>query len=193
MARNSPFTGSEAPGVRSHSSNRALQERRCSRLSARNRAAYFGSAMGRSAEDALDRFEHSRGLERFDDEVLGACLNRLDHQGLLAHGAAHQNLGVGILLADLADRLDPAHIGHHDVHRYEIGLEVAILLHRLESRFRLADDLEAGLSQDVANHGTHEDGVVADEDCITHCPPPCGSGFPPATEASKASMSSRMK
>src|ERR1043165_1516075 len=143
IARKSPWTGSDAAGFRSQSSNSWLQVRRCSRLSARNSAAYFGSAMGCSAEDALNRFEHSGGLERLDDEVLGAGLNGLAHQRLLAHRAANQDLGIGILLADLPQCLDPGHVGHGDIHGDQVGLELAVFLDCLQSRFRLPHDLEA--------------------------------------------------
>ena len=49
-----------------------------------------------SPEQSLHRFEHPRRLERLDDEILGAGLDRLDHQRLLAHRAAHQDLGLGV-------------------------------------------------------------------------------------------------
>src|SRR5689334_23337916 len=133
IARKRALTGSGAAGSRSQSSSSWLQARRCSRLSARNSAAYFGSAMGASlAQDALDRFEDSGGLERFDDEILGAGLDRFDDQCLLPHRAAHEDLRVGILLADLPHGFDPAHVGHYDVHRDQVGLELAVLLDRLE-------------------------------------------------------------
>src|SRR5689334_23278248 len=140
-ARNNPPTGERDSGVRSHSSSIWLQVFRCSRLSARKSAAYFARSM-RSAQDPLHRLEHARWLERLHHEVLGARLNRLDYQRLLAHRAAHEDLGVGIALADFPDGLDSAHVGHDDVHGHEIGLELAELLHRLEARLRLTHDLE---------------------------------------------------
>src|SRR6266849_1322857 len=193
MARKSPLTASDAAGSRSQSSSSWLQVRRCSLLSVRNSAAYFGSIMAASAQDALDRFEDPGRLEGLHHEILGPGLDRLDDQCLLAHRAAHENLRVGILLADLAHGLDPTHVGHDDVHRHEVGLELAVLLHGLQPRFRLADDLEAGLIENVADHRAHEDRVIADEHRVTHCPPPSGSGLLPAMGASSASMSSRMK
>src|SRR5439155_326950 len=136
----------------------------CSSASrARNSSAYCERSM-ESAEDALDGLEDARRLERLHDEILRAGLDRLHHQGLLAHGAAHEDLRVGIVLHDLAHRVDPAHVGHHDVHRDEIGLELPVFLYRLRSRLRFAHHLEASLRQDVADHRPHEDGVVADED-----------------------------
>src|SRR5690242_10776514 len=110
-ARNKPPTGVGLVGVRSHSSKSWLHALRCSRLSARNSSAYCERSMG-SAEDALHGLEDARGLERLDDEILRAGLDRLHHQGLLPHGAAHEDLGVGILLDDLTHRIDPAHVRH---------------------------------------------------------------------------------
>src|SRR2546425_758630 len=166
-ARGSGPTGARFAGLFSHSSSSWLQALRCSRLSARNSSAYCERSM-ESAEDALHGLEHARRLERLHDEILRAGLDRLDHEGLLTHGAAHEDLGIGIVLHDLAHRVDPAHVGHHDVHGDEIGLELPILLDRLRSRLRFAHDLESGLRQDVADHRPHEDGVVADEDSVAH-------------------------
>src|SRR5213594_4896790 len=104
-----PLTGSGDDGRRSHSSSSWLQALKCSRLSARNSSAYCDRSMW-SAEHALNGLEHARWLERLHDEVLRAGLDRLDDEGLLAHGAAHEDLRVGILLHDLAHRVDPAHV-----------------------------------------------------------------------------------
>src|SRR5437764_10817678 len=139
-ARNSPATGAGLAGARSQSSSSWLQTLRCSRLSARNSSAYCERSM-ESAEDALHGLEDPRRLERLHDEVLCTRLDRLDHEGLLAHGAAHEDLRVGIVLHDLAHRVDPAHVGHHDVHRDEIRLELPVLLYRLGSRLRFAHHL----------------------------------------------------
>src|SRR5256884_8361121 len=126
-ARNRPPTGARFAGLRSRSSSSWLQALRCSRLSARNRSAYCERSM-ESAEDALHGLEDARRLERLHDEILRAGLDRLDHKGLLAHGAAHEDLRVGIVLHNLAHRADPAHVGHHDVHRDEIRPELPALL-----------------------------------------------------------------
>src|SRR6058998_341061 len=125
-ARNRPPTGVKFAGLRSHSSSSWLHALRCSRLSARNSSAYCERSM-ESAEDALHGLEDARGLERLHDEVLRAGLDRLDHEGLLAHGAAHEDFRVGIVLHNLAHRVDPAHVRHHDVHRSEIRLELPVL------------------------------------------------------------------
>ena len=77
-----------------------------------------------------------------------------------------------IELADLAHRVDAAHVGHHDVHRHEIGPQLLVLLDRLDARLRLADDLESRLLQDVADHGAHEDRVVTDENRLAQESPP---------------------
>src|SRR6185312_16756347 len=86
-----------AVGVRacSSASNASLITERCSRLSVWNSSAYWaastasaGRAVAALAEYALDRFQHAARLERLDDEIAGAGLDRLDHEGLLPHGTA---------------------------------------------------------------------------------------------------------
>src|SRR3954469_19187571 len=96
-ARKIPPTASRAAGSFSHSSRRWLYAVRWSRLSLRKRSAYWRTST-QLPEHALDGLEHARGLERLDHEILRARLDGLDHEGLLPHGAAHQDLGVGIAL-----------------------------------------------------------------------------------------------
>src|SRR6266498_2499557 len=129
-ARNSPPTGARFAGLRSHSSSSWLQALRCSRLSARNSSAYCERSM-ESTEDALDGLEDPRRLERLHDEILRTGLDRLDHEGLLAHGAAHEDLRVGILLHDLAHRFFFEQKAAYDIHGDEVRLELPVLLHRL--------------------------------------------------------------
>src|SRR6266702_1311247 len=125
-ARNRPPTGARFAGLRSQSSSSWLQALRCSRLSARNSSAYCERSM-ESAEDALDGLEDARRLERLHDEILRAGLDRLHHQGLLAHGAAHEDLRVGIVLHDLA-------------HRFEAGLRQDVADHRPREDGVVADE-----------------------------------------------------
>src|SRR5437879_13197444 len=105
-ARNSPRTGAGLAGVRSQSSSSWLQALKCSRLSARNSSAYCERSMA-SAEDPLHGFEDARGLERLHDEVLRPRLNRLDHERLLPHRAAHAAPRVGVLRHDVRRRTQP--------------------------------------------------------------------------------------
>src|SRR2546428_12937552 len=140
MARKIPPTGSVDWGVRSHSRSSWLHALMCSRLSARNSSAYCDRSM--SAEHALHRFQHARGLERLDDEVFCSGLDRFDDQRLLAHRAAHQDLRVRVTLDDLAHGVDAAHVGHHDVHGDEVRLQLLVLLHALPAGLRFADNLE---------------------------------------------------
>src|SRR5256886_6441985 len=143
-ARNRPPTGARFAGLRSQSSSSWLQALRCSRLSARNSSAYCERSM-ESAEDPLHGFEDARRLEGLHHEILRPGLNRLDHERLLAHRAAHEDLGVGILLDDLAHGIDAAHVRHDDVHGDEIGLELAGFLDPPGPRFRFSHDLETRL------------------------------------------------
>ncbi len=48
--------------------------------------------------------------------------------------------------------------------------ECAILADRLVTRFRLADHLESRLTQDIGDHGSHKDRVIADQNSLRHRP-----------------------
>src|SRR3954464_12935209 len=83
-----------APPARSSSSSEWLMAETCSRLSVRKSSAYWVLSMtakAPSAEHALDSLEHSARLERLHHEVLGAGLDRFNHERLLPHGAAHED------------------------------------------------------------------------------------------------------
>src|ERR1019366_8891095 len=116
----------------------------------------------------LHGFEHPCWLKRLDDEVLGTGLDRLDHQRLLAHRAAHQDLCVGIPGDDGLDGIDAAHVGHHDVHGDQVGLDGLVPLHRLQAALGLARDFIPGTAQNVRDHRAHEDRVVTNQDPVGH-------------------------
>src|SRR5260370_15002016 len=139
-ARNSPPTGAGLAAARSNSSSRWLQALRCSRLSARNSSAYCDRSMA-SAEHALHGLEDARRLKRLDHEVLSAGLDRFDDQRLLAHRAAHEDLGLGVVLDDLPHGVDPPPVRHPDAHGPEIGLELLVALHGLPARPGLSHGL----------------------------------------------------
>jgi len=116
----------------------------------------------------LNRFEHATRLERLDHEVARSCLQRFLDESLLSHRAAHENSRPGIQLRDLLHGLDATHLGHDDVHRHEIRLELLVLLDRLLSVLGFPDDRESSLRQDVADHCPHENRVVANQYSAAH-------------------------
>src|SRR5260370_9456782 len=139
-ARNRPAPGAGVAGARPHASGRWLQALRGSRLSARNSWAYCARSMA-SAEHALHGLEAAGRLKRLDHEVLSAGLDRFDDQRLLAHRAAHEDLGLGVVLDDLPPGVDPPHVRHPDAHGPEIGLELLVALHGLPARPGLSHGL----------------------------------------------------
>jgi len=62
------------------------------------------------------------------------------------------------------------HAWHADVHQDNIWLQFGISVEGGLPVRGFAHDFKAGLGQDVADHRPHEDGVVADEDSVTHTP-----------------------
>src|SRR5688500_19764630 len=163
--RKSALTDAAPPDVRSSSSNDCVIADRCSLLSVRKRPWYRdlptrrrvgadrpGDARGTSpaaltepvaplSENSLNGLEHAARLKRLDDEVLGSRLDGFDDERLLAHRAAHENARGRIELRDLANRVDAAHVGHHDVHGHEVGPQLTVLLHGLHAGLGFADDL----------------------------------------------------
>jgi hypothetical protein len=89
------------------------------------------------------------GWNGLTTKSLAARLDRLDHQRLLTHRAAHQNLGLGMILADFPDCLDAPMSGITMSMVTRIGLQLAIFLHRLGARLRLADHLVPGLGENI--------------------------------------------
>src|SRR5215217_5140868 len=111
-----------------------------------------------------DGLEHAVGLERLDDEVLGAELDRLEDLGLLAEGRAHDDLGGRVERDDLLQRRETVLLGHRDVERRDLGLELLEASDRLRAVAGLSDDLVATLGQRVAHHLPHERGVIDYQD-----------------------------
>src|SRR5262249_21193777 len=109
-------------------------------------------------------FLHPLRLERLDHEVAGAELDRLEHLGLLAERGAHDHAGPGVQLDDLLQSSEAVLLGHGDVERGELGLELLEAGDRLDAVAGLTDDLVAALRQRVADHFPHERGIVDYQD-----------------------------
>src|SRR4051794_33487828 len=75
-------------------------------------------------ERLAHRLEHALGLERLDDEVAGAELDRFEHLGLLAQGGAHDHACCGVDLDDLLEGGEAVLLGHRDVEGRELGFEL---------------------------------------------------------------------
>src|SRR3954470_14703436 len=130
--------------------------------SGRGRCATGMSAALR--ERLADRVDDAIGLERLDDEVLRAELQRLDDLRLLAERRAHHDAGRGVAAHDVGEGGEPVLLRHRDVERREVGLELLVAGHGLHAVACLPDDLVAGARQGVLDHLAHERGVVDDED-----------------------------
>src|SRR5690348_10837208 len=94
------------------------------------------------------------------------------HDLLLAHGAAHDDLGRPVLLADLPHGVEPAHVRHHHVHQYHVGLQPLVLRHSLFPVRRFADHFIAGLLHEPSQHHPREDRVIAQQHRPAHCSSP---------------------
>jgi hypothetical protein len=73
-----------------------------------------------------------------------------------------------MFLHNLANRVDAAHVRHDDVHRNQARLQLAVLRDCLGARLRMADYLESGLLEDVGEHRSHEERIIADQDRARH-------------------------
>src|SRR4051812_38359543 len=115
-------------------------------------------------ERLTDRVDDAIGLERLDDEVLRAELQRLDDLRLLAQRRAHDDAGRGVAADDVGEGGETVLLRHRDVERREVGLELLVAGHGLHAVACLPDDLMAGAREGVLDHLAHERGVVDDED-----------------------------
>src|SRR5690349_14854722 len=119
--------------------------------------------MGRLRQRLRDCVEDAVRLERLDDEVLRAALDRLEHLRLLAEGRAHDDLGGGIEREDVLEGGEAVLLGHGDVERREVGTQLLELRERLDAVAGFADDLVAATDERVGDHLPHERSVVDDE------------------------------
>src|SRR3954468_11377085 len=124
-------------------------------------ATGMSAALG---ERLADRVDDAIGLERLDDEVLRAELQRLDDLRLLAQRRAHDDAGRGVAADDVGEGGETVLLRHRDVERREVGLELLVAGHGLHAVACLPDDLMAGAGEGVLDHLAHERGVVDDED-----------------------------
>src|SRR3954468_15340715 len=124
-------------------------------------ATGMSAALG---ERLADRVDDAIGLERLDDEVLRAELQRLDDLRLLAQRRAHDDAGRGVAADDVGEGGETVLLRHRDVERREVGLELLVAGHGLHAVACLPDDLMAGAREGVLDHLAHERGVVDDED-----------------------------
>src|SRR3954454_12313330 len=139
---------------------------RRSRLSAQGQVSggAVKQAVARLAERLADGLEDAVGLERLDHEVLGAELDRLEHLGLLAEGGAHDHAGGRVQLDDLLEGGEAVLLGHRDVERHHLRLELLEASDRLRAVADLSDHFVAALRERVAHHLPHECGVVDYQD-----------------------------
>ena len=102
-------------------------------------------SLRRACAELVQQVQHALALERLDDEVDGAVANRVHQRLLLVEGRHHDDLGLGIQLADLPQGLEPPHDRHHQVHRDQVGLEPLVERDSLFAVDRLAGDFPARL------------------------------------------------
>jgi hypothetical protein len=114
-----------------------------------------------SSADRVDQavcggvFEHvagGAGIQRFEQVV-----------GILVHGH-HEYAYAGLLVFDLAGRRDAVHLGHADVHKYEIRRQTLADFDGLEAGRRFADHLQSGLIAEQAPESSPEKVVIVGED-----------------------------
>src|SRR6476620_7624628 len=104
----------------------------------------LGAVLGQCLADRLD---DAVGLERLDDEVLGAELDRLEDLGLLAEGRAHHDAGRRVGGDDLGEGGEAVLLGHGDVQGHQVRLELLEARDRLDAVAGLADHLVAALRE----------------------------------------------
>ena len=74
--------------------------------------------------------------------------------------ADDHDLGVGVDHADFAQRIQAVVLGHHQIERADIGLELLVFFEGLLSVGRLAHDFPARLDGSVFDLFANDQGVV---------------------------------
>src|SRR5215208_5993190 len=125
----------------------------------------------RSAGGVFEHVAGGAGIQRFEQVV-----------GVLVHGH-HEYAYAGLLAFDPAGRRDAVHLGHADVHKYEIRRQTTADFYGLEAGRRFADHFQSGLAAEQAPESSPEKVVIVSEDeplrFILH------GGGPPFSSASR--------
>src|SRR4051794_26275582 len=122
-----------------------------------------GALRGVLGERLADGLDDAGRLERLDDEVLGAELDRLEHLRLLAEGGAHDDARRRVGGDDLGEGGEAVLLGHGDVQGHQVRLQLLEARDRLDAVTGLADHLVAALGERITDHLAHERGVIDDE------------------------------
>ena len=102
-------------------------------------------------------------LLRLGHDLHGAELQRPDRgAGPRAGVGAHDDDGPRRFRHDVADRAEAVELGHLEVHRHHVGLELVHLAHGVEPVPCRRDHVEP--AQHVAQHAPHQGAVVHHED-----------------------------
>jgi hypothetical protein len=107
--------------------------------------------------------------QRIRIEVLGQVAdgpqpNRLEHIGLRGRHGQHHELAVGEPRPEFAQEAQAVHPGQVDIDENDVGPEFGRDPQRLLGAGRLADDVDVGRRQRLADRGAYEPVVVNEQD-----------------------------
>jgi signal transduction histidine kinase len=121
-----------------------------------------------SAGDAAEERRDLLGRLRLQEVARGACANRGEEVLLGVRRGEHDDLALRGALADQRKSREPVHARHREVEEHDVGLERACLGDGLASVLRLADHVEALLSEQAGERVPRQRVVVDDEDPLGH-------------------------
>ena len=64
--------------------------------------------------------------------------------------------------------LNAIHLGHGNVHKYEVGINFLVLLDSLSSVLCFSRNIVAVLAEDIFDHHPHECSIITDQDILCH-------------------------
>ena len=106
--------------------------------------------------------------EGFLDKGLGTMIQGFFYDLFLADGRTDNHLGLGAILEDGFQQVEPVYVRQNDVQDNNIRVVVVEVSHGLDAAGRLGDHGVALVLDDGAQDVAHKDGIVDDQDSCTH-------------------------
>ncbi len=96
----------------------------------------------------------------FQEVTQGACFDGWKDLVISGKAGQHQDTCLGLAGCDVANGLDAIHLGHHQIHQDDVGLEPFRLGDRLSSVFCLPHNLNVRLCRQQSSNPLTDDHMI---------------------------------